>query len=96
MVAIRMEGEGEGGGSVGKERLPMLVPGIEPRLCGHLSAHISQRSHPTVLVYIYIYIYMCVCVCVCVCVSIIYVCALAYGYVYKLNNLLLFFVFTWT
>jgi hypothetical protein len=67
---------------VGKEGLPILVPGIEPRPCGHLSAHISQRGHPTVSIYIYM--------------SIIYVCVRAYGYVCKLNNLLLLFVFIWT
>jgi len=44
-------GSHSGGRFVGKEGLSILVPRIEPRPCGHLSAHISHRGHPTVSVY---------------------------------------------
>jgi hypothetical protein len=77
-----------GGYSVDKEGIRIVVPGIEPQSCGHLSAHAYQRGQLTVSVYIYIYIY--------IYLSLIYVFARAYGYVYKLNNLLLIFVFIWT
>jgi len=48
----RMCGGGGGGGGGG-------VPRIEPRPCGPLSAHISQRGHPTVSICIN---NLCVCV----------------------------------